>query len=136
MDNSQCTSVVMLCVSLVVDQGVPEGTCTDVAKFYSRLRLIRSVLRASKFFVLKLTEIVILWVFYTIPFGFSLIWHFWASLFNYWATFYGASEAKRHLVWLRTTDEGSLPEMRIWSIFLIISGLKWCIYLGRSLFSY
>ena len=26
--------------------------------------------------MLKLTEIVILWVYYTIPFGFSLIWHF------------------------------------------------------------
>ena len=39
-------------------------------------------------------------------------------------------------VWLRITDEGSLPEMRIWSILLIKSGLKWCIHLGRSLFSY
>ena len=26
--------------------------------------------------------------------------------------------------------------MRIWSILLIISGLKWCIHLGTSLFSY
>ena len=43
-----------------------------VAKFYGRLRLVRSVLRASKFSVLKLTEIVILLVYYTIPFGFSL----------------------------------------------------------------
>ena len=47
------------------------------------LRLIRGVLRASKFSVLKLTEIVILWVYYTIPFGFSLIWHFGTSLFNF-----------------------------------------------------
>ena len=37
-----------------------------VAKFYVRLQLIRSVLRASKFSVLKLIEIVILWVYYTI----------------------------------------------------------------------
>ena len=32
-------------------------------------------LRASKFSVLKLYEIVILWVYYTIPFGFSLFGH-------------------------------------------------------------
>ena len=36
--------------------------------------------------------------------------------------------------WLRITDEGLVPEMRIWSILLIISGLKWCIHLSRSLF--
>ena len=40
------------------------------------------------------------------------------------------------IFWLRITDEGSLPEMRIWSILLIISDLKWCIYLSRSLFPY
>ena len=34
------------------------------------------------------------------------------------------------------TDEGSVPEMRIWSILLIQSDLKWCIYLSRSLFLY
>ena len=27
--------------------------------------------------------------------------------------------------WLRITDEGSVPEMRIWSILLIRSDLKW-----------
>ena len=43
-----------------------------VAKFYGRLRLIRSVLGASKLSVLNLIEIVISWVYYTIPFGFSL----------------------------------------------------------------
>ena len=53
----------------------------DVAKSYSRLRLICSVLRASKFSVLKLAEIVMLWVYYTIPFGFSLFWHFWEFFF-------------------------------------------------------
>ena len=30
-------------------------------------------------------------------------------------------------VWLRIIDEGSVPEMRIWSISLINSDLKWCI---------
>ena len=48
------------------------------------------------------------------------------SFFNVWNPF----------VWLRITDEGSLPEMRIWSILLIKSDLKWCIHLSRSLFSY
>ena len=50
-----------------------------------------------------------LWVYYTIPFGFNLFWHLLVitfQLFNY-------------IVWLRITDEGSLPEMRIWSISLI-----------------
>ena len=38
-------------------------------------------------------------------------------------------------VWLRITDEGSIPEMLIWSILLINSGLKWCMHLGGGLFS-
>ena len=47
----------------------------------------------------KLIVIVILWVYYTIPFGLSLfLGTFWSLLFNF------------------TTDEGSVPEMRIWSI--------------------
>ena len=37
-------------------------------------------------------------------------------------------------VWLRITDEGSVPDMRIWSIFVIKSDFKWYIHLGRSLF--
>ena len=41
-----------------------------------------------------------------------------------------------YIVWLRITEEGSVPEMRIWSILLIISDLKWCIHLSRSLFLY
>ena len=39
-----------------------------------------------------------------------------------------------YCLWLRITDEGSLPEMRIWSILLIKSDLKRCIHLSRSLF--
>ena len=31
-------------------------------------------------------------------------------------------------VWLRITAEGSVPEMRIWSILSIKSDLKWCIH--------
>ena len=41
-----------------------------------------------------------------------------------------------HFVWLRITDECSLPEMCIWFILLIKSDLKWCIHLSRSLFLY
>ena len=44
--------------------------------------VIESVLRASKFAVLKLIEIVILWVYYTIPFGFSFFRHFWDIIFQ------------------------------------------------------
>ena len=36
---------------------------------------------------------------------------FGASLFNFW----------NYFVWLRITDEGSVPKMRIWSILLITS---------------
>ena len=60
----------------------------------------------SKFSVLKLIEIVIMWVYYTIPFGFSLFWHFLVITFQHFILH----------VWLRITDEGSVPEMRIWSI--------------------
>ena len=38
--------------------------------------------------------------------------------------------------WLRITDEGSVPEMRIWSILLILFDQKWCIHLSRSLCLY
>ena len=71
--------------------------------FYGRPRLICSVLRASKFAVLKLIEIVILWVYYTIPFGFSSFRHFWDIIFQLF----------NYFLWLKITDEGSIPEMRI-----------------------
>ena len=60
---------------------------------------------------LKLIKIVILLVYYTIPFGFSLFWHFLVITFQLFILH----------VWLRITDEGSVPEMRIWSISLIYS---------------
>ena len=101
-----------------------ESPMAYVAKFYGRLRLIRSVLRASEFSVLKLTEIVILWVYYTIPMASACFGTLGASILNFW----------NYSVWLRITDEGSVPEMRKWSIMLIKSDLKWCIHLRRSLF--
>ena len=51
---------------------------------------------------------------------------FWASIFNFW----------HYSVWLRITDEGSVTELRIWSILLIKSDLKWCMHLSTSLFLY
>ena len=56
---------------------------------------------------------------------------FWLQLvlviiFNFWIYF----------VLLRITDEGSLPEIRISSILLIKSDLKWCLHLSRSLSLY
>ena len=49
---------------------------------------------------------------------------FGLSLFNF----------LNYIIWLRITEEGSVPEMRIWSILLIISDSKWCTHLSRSLF--
>ena len=49
-----------------------ESPRVHVAKFYGRPRLIHGVLRATNIFRVKLIEIVILWVYYPIPFGFSL----------------------------------------------------------------
>ena len=63
----------------------------------------------TRFKILKLIEIVILWVYYTIPFGFSLFRYFLVITFQFFILH----------VWLRITDEGSVPEMRIWSISLI-----------------
>ena len=51
---------------------------------------------------------------------------FGASIVNFW----------KYYVWLSITDEGSVPEMRIWSILLIKYDLKWCIHLSRSVCSY
>ena len=39
-----------------------------------------------------------------------------------------------YFVWLRIPDEGSVPEICIWSILSIKSDLKWCIHLSASLF--
>ena len=74
-------------------------------------------------FKIELIEIVILWVYFTIPFGFSLFGHFLVIAFQLFILH----------VWLMITDEGSVPEMRIWSISLIKSDQKWYIHLSRDL---
>ena len=75
--------------------------------------------------MLKLIEIVILWVYFITPSLLALD-TFLASLFNF----------LNYCLWLRLTDEGSLPEMRVWSILLIESKLKWRIHHSISLFLY
>ena len=95
-----------------------------LARCSGRPRLIRSVLRASKFSVLKLIEVVILWVYCTIPLSFGFFRHILALFLKFY----------NYFLWRRITDEGSISEMRIWSILLIKSDLKWCLHLSRSLF--
>ena len=109
-----------------VTAGGPEfSPRAHVAKFYVRLHLIRSVLRASKFSVLKFIEIVILWIYNMASLLASASFGtFVRSLFNF----------LNYFVWLRITDEGSVTEMRIWSILLMKSDLKWCIHLDLFLY--
>ena len=55
---------------------------------------------------------------------------FWLKLVS--ALFNITFKLLKYFVWLRITDEGSVPEMHIWSILLIKIDLKWCIHLNRS----
>ena len=88
----------------------------------------KSCWRASKFSVFKID-----WNCKSVgllhhPFWLCLVFrHLWGINFQPFINYF---------VWLRITDEGSVPEMRIWSIMLIRSDLKWCIHLSRSLFLY
>ena len=50
---------------------------------------------------LKLIEIVMMWVYYTIPYGFTLFWHFLVITFQHFILH----------VWLRITGYGSEPEI-------------------------
>ena len=96
-----------------------------VAKFYFRLQLIRSVLRASKFSVLKSIEIVILRIYYmTSLLASASFVTFVTSLLNF----------LNYFVWQRISDEGSVHEMRIWSILLMKSDLRWYIHLDLFLY--
>ena len=78
-------------------------------KFYGRLWLIRSVWRASKYSVFKID--------WNCNFVGLLHHRFWfqlvLTLFGYTFQFFKLP------IWLRFTDEGSVPEMRIWSMPLI-----------------
>ena len=74
--------------------------------------------------MLKLIEIVIVWVYYTIPFCFNLFRHFGGITFQLF----------KLLCLAKVTDEVSVPEMRIWFILLIKSELKCYTSLFKSLF--
>ena len=78
------------------------------AKFYGRLQLIRNVPRASTFSVFKFLEIVFFGVYSQSRLASVCFGTFVISLFNFFSYF----------VWLRITDDGSVLEMRIWSILL------------------
>ena len=97
-----------LWVSLLVDQWVPEGIFSSVLRSTS---VICSVLRASKFSELRLIEMVILRVITPSVLASACCYTFWEQLFNYW----------KYFVWLRNTDESSVPEVRIWSILQLDS---------------
>ena len=86
-----------------------ESLRVHAAKFYSRLQLIRSVLRAPTFSVLKFIEIVIFGVYSPSLFASVCFGTFVISLFNFLATLFG---------YVRITDDGSVLEMRILSILL------------------
>ena len=44
------------------------------------------------------------------------------------------STFKTTSIWLRVTDKGAIPEMRIWPILLMKSDLKWCIHIKRDFY--
>ena len=96
-----------------------------VAKFYYLLRMICSIFRASKFSLLQLTEIVILRVYYTIPFGVSLFGHFWVSRFLF--------NCLNNSIWRKSLMRVQFLK---WSLLYIKSDLKWCIHLSWSLLLY
>ena len=74
----------------------------------------------------NLIEIVLLSVYYTIPFGFSLFWQFIGITFHF----------LNFSVLLSIIDEGSLTAMCTWSILLIESDVKWCTHHSTMLFLY
>ena len=100
-----------------------------VAKFYVRLQLIRSALRTSKFSVLKFIEIVILWLYYLASLLASVSFcTFVTSLFNFLDYF----------VWLRITDEGSVPFMVhiVNEIRFKIVYTSWSLFIFQPLHSF
>ena len=77
-----------------------------------------------KFQPISLFQANIIWAFCFFHFGFTLFRYFLGiPFFN-------------SFVWQRVTEDGSVPEMRIWSILLIQSDLVWSMHLGKSIFLY
>ena len=82
-----------------------------VAKFYGRLRLIPSVLRASKLSVLKIDKnCVILWVYYTVIFYFNLFGYFYESHDN----------LSQNFGWLRIADVWRFNTRIVYVVHILI----------------
>ena len=86
-----------------------QSPMAHLTKIYGWLRSIRIVLRKSKFSMLQLIKIEFFGLLTPPLLALACFGTFWASLFNF----------SNFFVWLRITDEGSVPEMRVWSILLI-----------------
>ena len=94
-------------VSLLVDQWVPEGTCSQVL----RLTSVDSLCFES----IKIIRVKINW-----NCNFAGLLHYPFKLQPVLALFgHQFSTFENYFIWLRITDEGSVPEVRIWSILLI-----------------
>ena len=92
-------------VSLLVDQRVPEGTCSQVLRSTS--------VDSKRFESINIFRVQIywncnFWGLFTIGFGLSLFLHFCDISFQLFSYF----------VWQRINGGGSVLEMRIWSILL------------------
>ena len=108
--------------------GTPEAPYPDVYTdtFIFLLRSLCKIIWMNVHYFLNAPPIHTLFTYKLSLLASACLDTFGLSLFNF----------LNYIVWLRITEEGSVPEMRIWSILLIISDLKWCIHLSRSLFLY
>ena len=88
-------------VSLILDQWVPEGTCSQVLRSTS---VDSKRFRAFKIFNVKLFEICNFVGLLHIPFWLYLVLAIFGITSHIWNFF----------VWLRITDQGPIPEIRIY----------------------
>ena len=103
-----------------VTAGGPVSLRAHVAKFYGRLQLIGSVLRASKFSVLKYIEIVILSVYFIVSLLTSAsFWYFCDISFQ---LFKLLCLTNNHWWWFCTQNAHMV-------LLLMKSDSKWCIHL-------
>ena len=103
-------------VSLLVDQWVPDGICSQVLRSTSVAfwEHQNSPIKIDCYNIVGSLHHPF-WLQYV------LVYHFCTVETTFW---------------LRITDEGSVLEMCIRSILLIESDSKWCIHLSRSIFLY
>ena len=65
-------------------------------------------------------------------YSYMFVWNKLQHILDHWPSHF----FKEYFVWLRMTDDGHIPEMRVWSILLVNPILKWCIHPKGSLFLY